>query len=170
MRKSGGLCAMFLVGSMVLGGSGLRAQAMAVIQSRNCPVQFSADRWGGGTVEYTGGKLGNRDARGIFLRFLSRAADSDVTSVTAIVHGSLFTLHVEPVRASGPRDLTETFHLTAAVRDRQGHWKLTTDKVPLVTEIEITAIGFADGTAWKETPNAQCRVLPSDFLLVARDR
>ena len=113
----------------------------------NCPVQFSASRWGSGTVENTRGGAAGAEQRGLLLHLRAMGGDRGVVQATVLVHGSPFHPHVAPAGNSAPGTLTETFHLAGAERDAHGDWKLTTDQVPMVQEVDIVALRFADGTA-----------------------
>jgi hypothetical protein len=41
-------------------------------------------------------------------------------------------------------------------------------KVGSISRVDLISITYTDGTTWHSTPNLQCRVTPSNFVLVTR--
>ena len=156
--------------------------------SENCPVALFARRWGqGGGVEAVQKGQPNAYAPHLLLHFDSLrwlygssqnvatpqssgarpvAPGRTVVSATVIVQGFGYEKHADPEGGREPSARTQTLHLTNAVQEVKGYWKLDPDQVPFASEIDIAEMQFSDGTSWKEARAAHCYVAVSGFTLV----
>ena len=133
--------------------------------SENCPVALFARRWGqGGGVEAV--QKGQPNAYATALLLHLAALRRTVVSATFIVQGFGYD---KPVGLDGGREpnaRTQTLHLTDAVEEGKGNWKLNPDQVPFASQIDIAEMQFSDGFTWKEDRASHCYVAVSGFTLV----
>jgi hypothetical protein len=138
-----------------------------LVESQNCPVNLTSRRWSVGSVKRALATANPKEnEHGLYL-YLPPNNAKNVTSAVAVVRGPAPQPYAEPASTAAPNDLTQTFHLAGLLR---GSWKLTTDQVPFVREIDITEIHFADGAIWHESADSHCRTEPNGFLLVENPR
>lgn len=145
-----------------------QSTVLPVMDKANCPVQFHAQRWNdASSLRDVDTQRPGTASRGLYLHSQLNLSSKDVRWATVVVRGSAPSPHLTPARAAAAGNLQQTFHLADLPRDRDGSWKLVTDQVPLIQQIEITEVHFVDGSVWLASEDAHCRFAPDAYLPVA---
>jgi hypothetical protein len=132
-----------------------------------CPVGFSVDRKPDGAVIWTNSPhLREPHGQGLALTFARPA--TQIASADIVVHGYPATLHIILATPSAPAEITETFHLTASAGLPLLHPSVWTQRMVVVSWVELTRVQFADGTTWQSSAPRQCGASPSLYVPVAR--
>jgi hypothetical protein len=131
-----------------------------------CPVVFSVARSPSGSVVWTGDKAQTAPRQGVEVKF--RPADAArIVKATVIVHGTRYGLMLAPVARPGD-ELSQTFELDRSdgrLLAEGGLWPVDMGSIRMV---EIAALEFTDGTAWRESAPSQCDAVPSLLVLVSQ--
>jgi hypothetical protein len=113
-----------------------------------CPVEFFAQRRSSAVVRWTKSGEPIMHGQGVQLTF-SRFTAANIVKAQVAVHGLSDKSRVMPVGSSTNDELTESFELA----QREGQPALLsreiwTKAIGVVTHVEITEIGFDDGSSW----------------------
>ena len=134
--------------------------------SESCPISFSAERKPfGGVVEVDKGATIHFQA--LQLNFAPSSSPA-ILKVDGTLHGLTPGLHVSPMsfRHRSATRATETFQLTADERSPLHQSSVSIRKLGTVEWLELTRIGFTDGTTWHASSESRCVVAPSLLVLV----
>jgi hypothetical protein len=137
----------------------------------SCPVAFYVARRPAGAIVETGSAQAPR-GRGINVSFgkPTRFAKSQAQIVSAeiTVHGISPGIRVVPAASNSSRadDVTETFELGDESHPSVWTKQVWTEKMNVVTWVELTKLIYADGASWQPSVAGQCAAAPSSFVLV----
>jgi hypothetical protein len=141
----------------------LLAQARARAASA-CPVGFSVNRRANGAIIRTVLKQPVYRSQGVDITFARPS--TRIVSADIVVHGYPPTVQAIPATPSAPKEVTETFHLTANDDQPLLHSSIWTERMTAIGWVELTRLDYADGTSWQPSTAGQCRATPSLYLLV----
>lgn len=166
----------FVVLAILLASAGLSAQTqyrlppvpfMGAPVAGGCPVGFSVERSSAmGLVATKKGATEGRSSQALEIKLGGKDAAAMVSAVVT-VHGHSAKLRVLPVGSGS--DASESFQITGEaasllIREIWMH------RVNTVSWVDLNRVEYADGSVWQASVNARCRVVPSNFLLVAGGR
>lgn len=135
--------------------------------SLDCPVGFSVHHSGlTATLREAGDKPASQYAQRLQLEF-DRTRTPRIARIAIVVRGNSSKAGAMLlVNGRAAEDATQSLELNQTDGRFDPVQYIVTDSVPLITRIEITAVDYQDGTAWR-TPSAHaCSVAPSLFVLV----
>jgi hypothetical protein len=143
----------------------LRLEMAPVRLEYSCPVKLTVDRRPQGAFAQVDRSSLAKHVQKLNISFgesASPMAAADIVVQGYPVGGQMIPADGFPV----PKEVTETFHLTA----RDGHpltgSNIWTDHIAVVNRIELTHIQYADGATWQSSSSSRCSAVPSLFLLV----
>jgi hypothetical protein len=132
-----------------------------------CPVGLSAKRQSSLEVRYAEGAREKSRGQGLELKIDARDASKKVVKASVTVHGVSGAARVMPVGESSRDDVAEIFQLGGGALFRSDIW---TKRVGTIRWVDLTDIEYSDGSVWRTSQWARCRVEPDKFLLVAGAR
>jgi len=91
----------------------------------------------------------------------ARIAAADIT-----VRGYPAGAHAIPATPSMPAEVTETFHLTESSGLPILRSSVWTERMAVISSVELTRIVYADGTTWQPSTPRQCQTSPSLYVPV----
>jgi hypothetical protein len=105
--------------------------------------------------------------QGLVISFTQPKAQ--IVSADLVVHGYPSGTRVIPATPLAPAEITETVHLTSSPGQPLPLFKssIWMTHVTVVDWVELTRIGYADGTSWQPSIAQQCAATPSLFVPVA---
>jgi len=169
MRGTSALLAALLA-SATLSAQVKVAESPAVLfdapMSSGCPIGISAERRSSVAVSTVGSAPGRTLSQGLQLRF-SRLFTPGIEGVTVVVHGLSGKTQMMPAGIDSS-DVAESFHLNRAGQAASLSASYIEPKRVRTTQwVELTSVDYTDGTTWHESSGGQCKVTPSNFVLVA---
>jgi hypothetical protein len=173
MRGVSGLLVLVMasVGAGAQGNAHSEATVLAGAPSSvGCPVEFYAERRSATEIRYAKDGKQTR-GQGLELKFAPGADPKKILKANVTVHGVSGAARVMPAGENSSDDVVEIFQLGAgAGEDSLRQSSLWTQRMGTVRWVDLTEIAYADGSVWRASEGARCRVEPNGFLLVAGAR
>jgi len=137
--------------------------------STTCPIGFAATRRPGtGAAMSADTQQQPGPAQGLHL-VLTHDDKPAIQSITVTVYAVPPTLRALPLAATPDDTISRTVELNRQPGyDSLREANVWMHKVGSISRVDLISITYADGTTWHSTPNLQCRVTPSNFVLVTR--
>lgn len=146
-----------------------QAATAVVVEAPNsagCPVAFQARHASdGGLVQVSPGQKKRNEWYQLTLSSLHGAG---IAQARVTLHG-IAGAHVIPAGGSSNLpDATESFNLSPANNAKPHLLRSTVyaERLTGVQWIELNELTYSDGTQWKESDTAVCRITPNGFMLV----
>jgi hypothetical protein len=138
--------------------------------SSGCPVAFYASRQATGQIMSAKDAKQNGPVQGLHLTLSHLSTTpSNIQSIEVTVYGTSPKARVLPLAQQASDNVSRTF----AFHRTSGDPSLTDADVWMhqagsLTAVDLISVTYADGTTWHSTPDLQCRVTPSNFVLVTK--
>ena len=135
--------------------------------SLGCPVGFAARHGQEGAVVNVGPR--SKHPEQSYRITLTPFKAAGIVAAEVTLHG-ISGLHVLPAgrTVDGRPDATESFNLSPSPGEKAMFQSTVyTRKLTGVQWVELNELTYADGTRWQASSEANCRVVPNGFMLVA---
>jgi hypothetical protein len=144
-----------------------------------CPVNIFATRQATTQMMYAGTRKLVSPVQGLHLTiddqgYLEATSSGAfqlilIDSIDVIVTAVSTDARVIPVETSSS-DVIRTFHFSRTSSEKGLHdadvWM---DKVGAIRWLDVTDVSFTNGTHWHAYANTNCRIVPSNFVLIGRN-
>jgi hypothetical protein len=136
----------------------------------NCPVGLQVQHGPGLPMSRNAGQAQKTDqSQGIHLTLINLSPQS-IVSAQVVVHGFSDKWRYIPVSGADP-DLARTVEVALDVKGNgQAGRNLSLSRFTAITAVDVNAITYADGSAWRTSSPGACSASPDLFMPVNAER
>ena len=170
MRNLLASCTLLFGAAALAQTSGTNTVLIAPPVGQNCPISLTAQHTPGGSVVNVGkqespGKQGYRLT--LASSPLAKAQNRVIVGATVTLHG-ISGQHLLPASEKDGDDAAESVAISLIPgSDHRFHSTVYTERLNAVQWIELNTLTYADGSQWRESASASCRVTPNGYMPVA---